>query len=371
MPSTRMLLLPALLAAAIAQPATALEPGGSGVAFKGLLQADANWFDNDLGDLDGAARDDRASGLRRAELVLEGEGPAGFDWVVGHDVKGDKWLDVALRYRPGGAWFLRAGQFKQPSGLEELSSTKNNDFIAKAAATGTFAISRRLGLGWARTADRWSVAASAFGPELTSGSGGNGFGLRATWVPIAGERLLHLGLSYANHDTTADTVQLRARPQADLAALRVVDSGRLANADRVGTIGLETAFLAGRLKLQGEYLRASVQRHGTADYSGEGGYVSALWNLTGERWGYKAGVPTTPGPATARTGLWQAGVRYDRLDLDDGAVRGGRMDALTLGVNWYPRAHLKAMLNLVDVRSERQGLHDDPDVVELRVQLHW
>src|SRR5690606_41891125 len=66
------------------------------------------------------------------------------------DASGDgKFLDVFAKYKLGGnsGRYLRLGQFKQPNSLEELSSSKNNDFIAKAMVTNTFAVSRRLGIG--------------------------------------------------------------------------------------------------------------------------------------------------------------------------------------------------------------------------------
>jgi phosphate-selective porin OprO/OprP len=362
--------IPLLLAT---MPATALElgtPGGHPLSFEGLLQGDAIHFDEDASDLDGGT-DERATAIRRFELVLEGEAPWDLDWVLGYDAKAERWLDVNLS-RDLGPGRLRIGQFKQPNGLEELSSTKNNDFISKAAATNAFAVSRRLGVAYAWAGDAWTLTGSVFGREMSrGGSQGSGHGLRATFAPVQGDgRLLHLGLSWMDHDTDADQYRLRARPQADLAARRLVDSGVLADADRSSTAGFEAAWVSGPLKLQGEWFRASVDRLAHPDYSPRGGYLSALWNLGGASWGYKAGVPTTPLPEAGGS-LWQAGLRLDRLDLDHGGVPGGTLDAATLGVNWYRGAHFKAMLDYVDVRSERQGLSDDPDMLELRLQLHW
>jgi phosphate-selective porin OprO/OprP len=56
--------------------------------------------------------------------------------VVGYDAKADKFLDTNVKYKLLGNanHFLQLGQFKQPNSLEELSSTKNNDFISKAAS---------------------------------------------------------------------------------------------------------------------------------------------------------------------------------------------------------------------------------------------
>src|SRR5690606_38039513 len=144
--------------------------GGSEVSIDGLIQADGNWFDSDLADLNGigANGDDSEFELRRAEFVLKGSGPGDLDWVVGYDAKADKFLDTNVKYTfGGGSQYLRVGQFKQPNGLEDLSSSKNNDFISKSVATNTFAISRRLGVGYGYGGDSWSVAASWFGRELT------------------------------------------------------------------------------------------------------------------------------------------------------------------------------------------------------------
>src|SRR5690606_33399319 len=160
---------------------------------------------------------------------------------------------------------------------------------------------------------------------------------------------------------------------ADMAAVRLVDSGVLSDVDRLATTGVEAMWIGGPIKLQGEYFLASADRIGTSGYDTSGGYASALWTPGGGTWGYRGGVPRT---RVADAGLWQFGLRYDQLDLDDGAVRGGRMEAWTVGVNWYWRNNTKLMLNYVDVASRRAVaggpvVHDDPSIVEARVQLHW
>ena len=73
--------------------------GGYEVSFSGLVQADGNWFNNDVVDLNGSSGingKDSEFELRRAELVLSGKGTL-FDWVMGYDAKADKWLDVNLK----------------------------------------------------------------------------------------------------------------------------------------------------------------------------------------------------------------------------------------------------------------------------------
>jgi Phosphate-selective porin len=396
-------LLPVAVATALAAPVAHAEVaidviGGSEITFEGLVQADGNWFHNDVADLNGVAKngEDSEFELRRAELVLKGKGPGNIDWVVGYDAKADKFLDTNLKYRLGGNGnhFLQLGQYKQPNSLEELSSTKNNDFISKATVTNTYAVARRLGVGYGVGDGNWSLAASAFGRELTRDlAHGSGYGLRGTFTPInQSGQVLHLGLSYADYDTDADTLRLRARPNADLATVRLVDSGELRDSDRIATFGAEAMYITGPLKFQGEYFNAKVKRYDHDDYRSDGFYLSGVWNVTGETWGYKGGVPTTGLPNAPASGMWQLGARFDRINLDDGALRapavaggaplvdgvlGGRMDIWTIGANWYWRSNTKVALNYVMVDSRkyssaaRSYVADKPDILEARLQFFW
>ena len=372
------------LLAAVAAPAAHAEVaidviGGSEISFEGLVQADGNWFDNDLADLNGVGinGDDSEFELRRAELVLKGKGPGNIEWVVGYDAKADKFLDTNLKYKIGGDsnHYLQLGQFKQPNSLEELSSTKNNDFISKATATNTYAVARRLGVGYSYGTSDWSLTASYFGRELTRNlAAGPGFGLRGTWAPINEKgNVLHFGLAYANYDTPGDTFRVRARPNADLATVRLVDGGNMTDTDRIATTSVEGLWIHGPFKLQGEYYSSDVQRYGAGsdDYTSTGGYVSGLWNVTGETWGYKGGTPSTSGPNEPATGMWQLGLRYDTMDLNDGSVLGGQMDIITAGVNYYWRSNYKVALNYVKVSSDRRDVSDDPSILEARLQFFW
>ena len=379
----KFLLPPIALLAACMLPAHAEVPlgtvAGSDVSFEGMFQVDGYWFDNDVLDLDGRPDGrDRATGIRRFELVLKGSGPGGFGWTLGYDVEGESYLDNNITWGFGGDGspkhtFL-LGQSKQPNSLEELSSSRNNDFIAKAAATSTFAVGRRLGASWGYDAGAHGATVGWFGRNLDDDAGGAGYGARAWWAPLREDgRVLHLGLSHVDRDTDADQLRLRARPNADMAAVRIIDSGSLTDVDRLGTTGLEAMWINGPLKLQGEYFLASADRIGSSGYDVGGGYASALW-APGATWGYRGGLPRT---SVDGSGLWQFGLRYDQLDLDDGALRGGRMEAWTVGVNWYWRENTKFMVNYVDVASHRTDaatgarIQDDPSIIEARVQLHW
>lgn len=377
--------------AALAAPAVHAEVaidviGDSEVSFEGLLQTDGYWYDNDLTSLDSDPGDgsDHDFGLRRAELVLKGKGPGNIDWVLGYDASGDgKFLDANIKYKLGGSktHYVQVGQFKQPNSLEELSSTKNNDFISKAMITNTYAVARRLGASYNYGDDDWQITASYFGRELTRNRAhGSGFGVRGGWAPVNEKgSIFYIGASYVNHDTDGDVARLRARPDADFSN-RIVDTGStgILNADRTSTIGLESFWVRGPLKLQAEYMMNTVERYDTgfaaqpgSDFNSSGGYVSAAWNLTGETWSNKNGVPGTSGASEPGRGMWQLGARYDTLDLNDGLVQGGKIDTFTVGVNYYWRSNFKFMLDYVAASSTRRGVDNDPNILEARAQFYW
>lgn len=370
-------LLPSLiLFPALALPCTALaeielgEAAGFDLAFAGMLQVDRYAYDADGQLLDGDAGDgrDHDQGIRRAELVLEADGEQ-VDWEIGYDVDDEEWLDVKLGWRFSQVQQITVGQFKQPDSLEELSSTSRNDFVSKAAITNAFAISRRLGVSWQFAQDTWSLTASAFGRELTEGGDrGNGFALRGGFAPLLTEdNILHLGVSLSRFDTDEHPLAFSSEPQADFAE-DILGTAPLVDAEHFSRLGLESFWVHGPLKLQAEWTRGQVRRAGREEFVARGGYASAVWNLSGQSWSYKrSGLPDLDDGV----GLWQIGLRYDRLDLDHAGIGGGRMQALTAGINWYPAEHFKLMLDYVAVDSERQGVSDNPAILAARAQLVW
>ncbi|MCK9489932.1 MAG: OprO/OprP family phosphate-selective porin [Xanthomonadales bacterium] len=375
----------------VALPAAGIELGqaaGAQWQFEGLFQGDHTAFAGDSEQLD----DD--SELRRAELVLKGA-RGRWDWVAGYDLasRNDKWLDLNLRLRLGtadqgpGNGQLRVGQFKHFNSLEELTSSRHNDFIAKAMATSTFAIGRRLGTGIAWSSGPWWLGGSWFGRELASNGGrGSGYSLRAAWAPMRADgRIVHLAVSGMDRDSDGDSARLRARTGFEPASVpRLVDTGTVLDADRIRSLGLEAAWVAGPVKLQGEYLDSTIRRVHTGEVSGldpaigtggdfhaDGWYLSGLWNLGGGSWAYRDGVVSTR-PREDASGLWQLAARIEGLDLDDGNIDGGHARVLTVGSNWYWRSHVRVSLNHVRADLRRPDrIQQSPSAWVARLQLHW
>ena len=360
--------------------------GGSEITFEGLLQGDTNWFDNAVKNLNGDVPDGtEADGeLRRAEIIFKGKGPGQWEWVAGYDAKADKFLDVNLKYKFSGCTSISVGQFKQPNSMEELSSTRFNDFISKAMTTNLQGVARRTGVAVTTGGDSWTLTGSYMNRELTRNlANGQGFGARGTWAPMhENGNIFHLGLSAVSYEAkdllTDGRARFRVRPDADLAGQRLIDSGQFTDGDQITTWGGEVAWVNGPIKLQAEAMTTNMTRNfGNPDYGFDSWYVSGLWNVSGETWTYKSGNLNTTLPEDPSKGMWQLGLRYDHADLNDGLITGGKESNWTIGANYYWRSNFKFALNYVMVSSEKRAniaaplIEDNPNILEFRAQVYW
>ena len=52
-------------------------------------------------------------------------------------------------------------------------------------------------------------------------------------------------------------------------------------------------------------------------------------------------------------GAWEIAARYNFLDLNDGAVTGGEMTVIEVGLNWHLNAMTRIMANVVFANVDR------------------
>lgn len=302
-----------------------------------------------------------------------------YDFATGDVKLKDFWL--GLRDVPI-VGHVKVGHFKEPFSLEELASSKHITFMERSLAS-VFAPSRNMGIGLGRTAasERITWAAGAFRETDSSGTGfgpGSEYNIsaRVTGLPFyaeGGRKLLHLGLSYSHKFRSRDAIGFGERPEAHLSPVDFVDTGSLLS-DGVDLVDPEIALVWGPLSFQSEYIHALVARSNGADLGFGGFYVYASCFLTGEHRPYKrahaafGNVHPTRNfdPRAGRWGAWEAGVRYSRLDLNGGGARGGRLDDVTAGLNWYLNPSVRITVNYVHAHRSPFG---DADIAEGRFQV--
>ncbi len=259
---------------------------------------------------------------------------------------------------------IKTGHFKQPFGLEELTSSKYITFMERAMPIGAFAPSRNSGfqIGGLALGKKLGWAVSTF--RLTNSEGKDygdnamNYAARITYAPVMNsESLVHLGLSYVSISPASDEVRFKTRPEMHLAPVSLADTGTIA-ADGVGVTGVEAAAVLGPLSLQGEYIMANVSATQGDSLSFSGYYAFISWFATGERRPYKHGAFSRVKPDNNfgdGPGAIELAARVSNINLNDGSVTGGEVNNYTLGLNWYLNPNSRVMVNYVIADKKDSG----------------
>lgn len=349
---------------------------GLELGVRGTYQFDAEAFSND--ELrNGVARFDDTQAWRREELYGYIKKDGVFELAIGYDFAPIKrnFVDDYLKLYTRRAGSFRFGQFKTPVGWEEGAvGAGATVFLERALPDQAVYEDRRFGADWTyEGAPRWLINLAYFGyQDLHGDNDGDTVAARVVFNPIKDDdEIVHLGVAVSREDREDDVARIRARPEANVTIVRLVDTGALPFTDHIDRGGIEGAWRKGSWLVQGEALEVDVARRaGRPDFSGGGWYVFGSWLVTGERHPYKSGAFGNPTPKNGY-GAVELAVRYSTLDLDDGAIRGGREHDWTLGANWYLGAHLKLQANYVRAFSDRGALALDPRIVEVRAQVSF
>lgn len=348
----------------------------------GRLFIDGAYYFKDKNDL-GSSVEARAARLEASGSVLS-------DWRYALSTEfADLDVDVKdayvsyLGFRP---IRLDAGQFKEPFGLEVLTSAKHITFMERALPSA-FAPGRNVGLAVRGSGTWWTASVGSFIGNFAdefSYAADEGWGMtgRATAAPInTGTRLLHLGASASHRDPDDDdTISFKSRPESGVTDVSLVNTGQIRNLESVRRFGIEAAGVYGPLSLQGEYISTFVDREsGHPDVNFDGWYASASWFVTGEARNYLAerGIfgQITP---EHEYGAVELAARISAIDLSSASVTGGEEGDVTLGVNWYINPYLRLMSNFIFVWSDTEADDngnvegdDQPIILQGRLQVSF
>jgi phosphate-selective porin OprO/OprP len=374
-------------------PAPKFETADGAYSFKvgGFAQVDAGVFQDDVRDHpDG-------TNVRRARLSATGTLAKDFkykienDFAVTPNTTTSSLIDIYLEYAGFENVSIMAGQFKEPFGMEVLTSDLFTTFMERASILA-FAPDRNIGLAVSTYGDspmgNWSATVGGFnGNAGTASTDDEARDLtgRLTFAPFAGKtEVLHFGVAGSHRipDSASDTMRFSSRPETRLTSSQSVDTGNISGVDSVDLIGFEAAGVYGPFSLQGEYMMAAVDRRtGLTDEDFSGYYAEASYFLTGESRNYVASQGkfdrvTPKWPFSLKGdgwGAWQVGARWGEINLDDNTIRGGRMKDVTLGLRWLPTANIAFAVNYVraDTDAFSTTPHDDPQVWMIRSQFDF
>ena len=257
---------------------------------------------------------------------------------------------------------VRIGQFKEPFGLERLTSNNYTTFMERSLintsnprrSTGVMVFDNLLGGRMT-----WAVGVFRRADDFGDSTGGRDYNVTARltglpWYEDEGKKLLHLGVAFSHQNYEDDTIRFRQRPEAHLAP-RLVDTGDFA-AEYGDFIGAEAALVDGPFSLQGEFVHTFIE--GRNRWVGDPKFwaasIQASYFLTGEHRPYKTASGTFTRVRPLRNygrnggpGAWELAARYSYLTLNDHGVTGGRLSDITLGLNWYLNPSVRTMWNYV------------------------
>lgn len=366
----------------------------------GRVQFDSVFLSDDKQALAGTGvfTDQDAIGFRRARLRADGTMYNVIDWCVEFDfvnsvndnlpappsestvidVPAPTDLWVTFREVPI-AGNIRVGNVKEPIGFEHLTSSRYLDFMERSYNQDIFygAFNNGFTPGivaydtWADEQGTWSTGffknnTNVFGYGI--GEGEYAWTSRATallWYEDEGRYLTHVGVSGSFRDPNNGQAQYRAR-----GSLRNGPGGvnpTLATTGLFSTTDVQYGSLEfvqqmDSLLFQAEYTGAwnrNVVGNGVTapvadlgDVYFYGWYAEVLYFLTGEHREYekKTGVFGRVSPhenfgEAGALGGFQLGARYNQLCLVDSGLNGGRLQDITLGLNWFLNPNMKIQSN--------------------------
>jgi phosphate-selective porin OprO/OprP len=347
--------------------------------------------------------------FRRARLGVDGTAFGDWDWRILFDFGGSgvensgQLYETWVQYSGFKPLRIRAGAFSPSIGMEDQASTSGMPFMERSVvediARGFAAGDTRLAAqayGWG---DHWLVSAAITGRTIGVINTGTaaavpqtfgdqvGFVGRAAITPFYGDDWLvqfgaHGSVARPGNGSgpgangvvpiTAHVVSFSNTQQLRVDGTKLINTGNI-DADSAYTVGGEFAAQKANFLIQAEYESFGVSRTdivSSPDFHGF--YAEGLWTITGEPRTYNkqtaafdAPVPLHPFDWSAGTwGAWELGVRYSDVDLNyraglpgtaqaaDG-IRGGEEENISVGLNWFPNAVIKFMLDYEHVRILR------------------
>lgn len=376
------------------------------VRMSGFFQLDTAWFGQSasnraaLGDIQDGT-DFRRARLQALGDIYENIGfSLEFDFAFpGHPSFMDVWLEA--RQLVGNS-NLRMGQYRQPIMMAGLTSVKELTFLERALPFALIPFRQVGAMLHGTTAGddgTYAVGLFRFPTDFYGGqvgdTGGYGFIGRLTSVAIdeGDDMLVHVGGAYSFIDPANDAVRYLTQPEFSVSqtggALTpigvpssvppFIDTGVIPT-NSANLFGAEFAARMNQLHIQSEFLASVVNRIGSGTAFFPGAYLQAGYMLTGEARPYvrNQGIlgrirPFSPVDGKGGIGAWEVAARWSWLDLNSGNIRGGSLNDLTFGVNWWLNYNTKFQFNYIHafLQNPMTNIHSSADVVAMRAQVDF
>jgi len=350
---------------------------GNAFQFGGRLMLDYDFYDFD-GNPEGSDGE-----WRRARITAKGTVKK--DWHYGFTLNIDDQDDEAdintayIKYSGFKPLDLTFGKFKEPFGLERLTSSKWITTIERSMILdvvneghGQPYLGGAMISGYHAEMGNLNWALGVFDDGREDGDGDDNYAVtgRVAAAPQFGnDSFMHLAFAFSERARESDLYGVRTR-----FGVHTNDGARTTLGEIIGNDatqwGLEGAFVTGPFSLQAEYVDLEVDgADGSNDLEADGYYLQGAWTVTGEPRSYKKkGAYFDKVKPKSAIGAWEWVVRFDAIDVEVGNVDNDAEQWL-LGVNWYANSNVKFMLNYIDAEADLEHADDvDGEALTLRAQ---
>lgn len=348
---------------------------------------DGPLYDADSGDYEDYEdlQDTLAGGaiIRRARFAIKSQ--LWHNWYGEVDMdfaeEGVALKDAYISYRGlfNGQGRVRVGNFRQPFGLEEVTTSRNLMFMERSQGTDPFVVGRRMGLEITQWPGDFRWSASVYGADVEDfekpANEQVSFAARVNWAPIRTEDstlLIGAAGTMRNTDFNNGEAKFNTRPESNVSDTKFIYK-KVKDVDTYTIFGGELAYVNKRFMAQAEYMATSISRlESLESLSYSGGYIFASYFLTNDthKYDHKDAefARVVPG---ANGGAWEVAVRYSTVDMNDDTLddpeddvmdknnRGGKSSSFTLGVNYYPNPNVKLVLNYGMVDNDEYATGKD------------
>ncbi len=284
--------------------------------------------------------------------------------------------DCYVKYTLNKEWSFRAGSVKENVTMESMTSANDLLFMESACVVSAFAPEFHLGVQGAWSRPRYRLEGGVFFKKISAlkekefseannkegVNEGISYTARGVWMPIAANqtRGFHVGASgsYRTPKTStavSDAVRYSAYSLSYITKLRFLDTGPVTSVSYDWLTGAELAGFYEGFRFQSEYMQNRTSRtDGHTSETFNGYYAQAGYLLFGGQQKYATSRGAFVAPKPGRSwGDVELALRYDRLDLNGTAVKGGSSEGWTVGVNYYATRYVKFQLNYSYISQDK------------------
>ena len=352
----------------------------------GYIMLDADRFSESFvesANNDGSATQyDTETELRRARLAFKYQFSDSLKTKLQFNADEDH-IEIKDAYIAYDAWndiTFTLGQQKEPFGMENLSSSRNLLTIERSISSDALAPGRAFGLNLEAEISKqfeWQIG------YFSSDDDGDPKAIttRAIFQPWDSKKHhWHIGGSFSQRQLNGE--EYRINNILEVHGADSIIEGKKIDAKSMRVAGVETLWANDYVTVMGEWLTQSVSSENysitdtfdddlTQKY--EGGYVQVMFNPGSPMRKIKNGLLSSPSKLSDWGG-WEFIYRISEFSLDSEAEK---IQAQTLGINYYATKKLKFMANYISTDlfenddSLDSDVRQDGDAISLRAQFSF